>query len=441
MFFNKRYKAEIEGLKNRLAVLEQVKEGLDTDMITISLDASGVITSVSHPFETELLYSPSEVIGKHLNDLVPADVRNDPHHLRVADAFRRGDYFAGALRLKRRDGEEVWLRTLLIPVKDLNGKVQSFTLYSSNLTRTIETSREHESLINALLRSTAVIEFNLEGVVLNANDRFLQSMGYRLEQVKGKHHSIFCTPEEVKSDEYRRFWDRLRHGEFVVARFKRVDSKGNDVWLEASYNPITDPNGKLYKVVKFATVVTDQVDREREISTAANIAFGTSQQTDSSAQRGRNVISNTVSTMQQLADSMQEAANGIGALDQQSQLIGTILQTISAIAGQTNLLALNAAIEAARAGEQGRGFAVVADEVRQLASRTTEATAEIASVVHQNQELASKAVAVISQSKDQAGKALILANDADAVIVEIQDGAQRVVKAVSQFAGQLSTAA
>ena len=436
--FTKRYKDEIADLKERLAAMEQVKDSLDTDMITILLDASGHITSVSAPFEADLQYRNSEVAGKHINDLVPAAVRNDPHHQRIKDALTRAEHYTGVLRLQRKDGEEVWLRTLLLPVKDSLGKLRSFALYSSNLTRTIETSREHESLINALLRSTAVIEFSLDGTVLTANDRFLQSMGYRLDQVKGKHHRIFCTPEEVKSEAYEQFWGRLRKGEFVVARFRRVDAHGKDVWLEASYNPITDPNGKLYKVVKFATVITDQVNREIEVAEAANIAYGTSQQTDSSAQGGRAVIRNTVDVMRKLSGSMQEAADGIGALDQQSQVISTIIKTISAIAEQTNLLALNAAIEAARAGEQGRGFAVVADEVRQLASRTAVATQEIAGVVKKNQDLASKAVSVIGHSRGQAEQALGLASDADAVIVEIQDGAQKVVKAVSQFASQLA---
>jgi methyl-accepting chemotaxis protein len=262
-------------------------------------------------------------------------------------------------------------------------------------------------------------------------------MGYRLEQIKGKHHRMFCEREENESPAYREFWASLNRGEYIAERFKRIDAHGQIVWLEASYNPVLNAYGKLYKVIKFATVITDQVNREMAVADAATIAYDTSQHTDLSAQRGAQVVQQTVEVMHRIAQQMQEASDGIEALDKQSQLIGAILKTISGIADQTNLLALNAAIEAARAGDQGRGFAVVADEVRQLAARTSKAAEEIVGVVQKNQDLAQTAVHSMSASRDQAEQGLEFANQAGAVIVEIQDGAQRVVSAVGQFASQL----
>ncbi|WP_412072331.1 methyl-accepting chemotaxis protein [Pseudomonas fluorescens] len=186
-------------------------------------------------------------------------------------------------------------------------------------------------------------------------------------------------------------------------------------------------------------MITDQVSQENAVAEAANIAYTTSQQTDQSAQRGTAVVTQAVGVMRDLARHMQTAGDGIEALNEQSLVIGTIVKTISGIAEQTNLLALNAAIEAARAGEQGRGFAVVADEVRQLASRTSQATDEIVGVVRQNQEMARNAVALMTDGKLQAEQGLALAAEAGTVIVEIQDGAQKVVNAVGQFANQLAT--
>ncbi|ERH49357.1 chemotaxis protein [Ectopseudomonas chengduensis] len=435
--FATRLKQELQALREELSSIEQVRTSLDEEMLALYLDAQGRIDSVNANFEKEMLYRADQLRGRPLLALIPEHVRNLDFHHRVRHALERGEHLAGVIRLKRGNGEEAWLRSILQPLRDSQGKVQRFSIYASDLTRTIETSREHENLISALQRSTAVIEFNLNGEVLTANQRFLDSMGYSLTQIQGKHHRIFCDASEANSPQYQRFWEQLRRGEFATGRFRRLDSHGREVWLEASYNPITDAHDNLYKVVKFATVITDQVNREAAIAEAANIAFETSKGTDDSAKNGASVVQQMLDTMRELSSRMQEAAQGIEALDKQSQLIGAIVKNISSIADQTNLLALNAAIEAARAGEQGRGFAVVADEVRQLASRTSSATEEITQVVGQNQQLAERAVELIDRGKTQAELGLELSAQAGQVITEIQDGAKLVVNAVERFATQL----
>ena len=416
-----------------------MKESLESEMLCLTLDPEGRVEWANANFLQELAYSLGEIVGRAIEDLVPAHVRQDEFQLRFKHALARGEHFAGAVRLMRGNGKEAWLRSIVQPVRSSEGRIKQFSIFSSDLTRTIESSREHENLITALMRSTALIEFDLEGHVLTANDRFLGAMGYSLAQIEGKHHRMFCEPQEYNSAEYQQFWKRLNAGEFVAARFKRVDSHGRLVWLEATYNPVLDANERLYKVVKFATVITDQVNREQAVAEAANIAYSTSLQTDDSAQRGTTVVTQAVDVMRDLAQHMQQAGEGIEALNAQSQVIGSIVKTISGIAEQTNLLALNAAIEAARAGEQGRGFAVVADEVRQLASRTSKATEEIVGVVRQNQDMARDAVALMADGRAQAEQGLALAAEAGTVIVEIQDGAQKVVSAVGQFANQLSS--
>lgn len=435
--FNNKLKQEIRQLREDLMSIEQVKSSLDSEMLVLQLDPQGRIEMVNGNFESEMLYRAEQLLGRNIEDIVPAHVKSLDFYQRMKSAITRGEHLNGAFRLLRGNGQEAWLRSILQPVKNSEGLIKYFTLHSSDLTRTIETSREHESLIKALMRSTAVIEFDLDGTILTANDRFLATVGYRLEQIRGKHHRMFCEPEEVNSAGYQAFWDKLRRGEYVAERFKRIDAHGRVIWLEASYNPIFDAHDVLYKVVKFATVITDQVNQEQAVAEAADVAYNTSLGTDVSAQKATDVVTQTVSVMRGLEASMQEAAEGIQALDTQSRVIGSIIKTISDIAGQTNLLALNAAIEAARAGEQGRGFAVVADEVRQLASRTSTATEEIARVVKQNEQLAQAAVAIIDTSKRQAEQGLALADETGSVIVEIQDGAKRVVDVVGQFSSRL----
>jgi len=435
--FNSKLKQEIRQLREDLMSVEQVKSSLDSEMLVLQLDPQGRIEMVNGNFESEMLYRSDQLLGRNIEDIVPAHVKSLDFYQRMKSAISRGEHLNGAFRLLRGNGQEAWLRSILQPVKNSEGRIKYFTLHSSDLTRTIETSREHESLIKALMRSTAVIEFDLDGTILTANERFLATVGYRLEQIRGKHHRMFCEPEEVHSAGYQAFWDKLRRGEYVAERFKRIDAHGRVIWLEASYNPIFDAHDVLYKVVKFATVITDQVNQEQAVAQAADVAYSTSLGTDVSARKATEVVTQTVSVMRGLEASMQEAAEGIQALDTQSRVIGSIIKTISDIAGQTNLLALNAAIEAARAGEQGRGFAVVADEVRQLASRTSTATEEIARVVKQNEQLAQAAVEIIDTSKRQAEQGLALADETGNVIVEIQDGAKRVVDVVRQFSSRL----
>ena len=435
--FNTRLKKELQAQQAELSIYKQMEKGMDAQMLSVILDASFRITYANENFLKTLGYTSERLVGRGLDEIVPAYVKQLDCYRNLRAAIDTGESIVDNYRFLRQDGSLAWVRAIWYPIMDDAGELSLIRFFGTDITPAIELATENAGFIQALLRSTAVIEFDLGGHVLTANDQFLRGMGYNLAQIKGKHHSLFCDPQETSSNQYKEFWATLNRGEFVASRFKRVDSSGRVVWLEATYNPVHDTQGKLYKVVKFATVVTDQVDREAEVADAAGIAFEISQQTDLSAQRGASVVQETVQTMRQISEEMQSASEGIEALGKQSLLISSIVQTIGGIAQQTNLLALNAAIEAARAGEQGRGFAVVADEVRQLAGRTSAATEEIVSVVQQNQALVDEAVRGMANSRNQAEQGLGLANDAGAVIVEIQEGAKQVVSAVGRFANQL----
>jgi methyl-accepting chemotaxis protein len=435
--FNNRLKKEFLAQQAELSMYRQMQKGIDAQMLSLTLDVNYCIVHANANFLRMLGYSGQQLEGRSMDQMVPAYVKQLDCYRNLRVSVQKGESVLDNYRFLRADGTLAWIRAMWQPVLDQSGKLLSIQCYGTDITQTVEVAAENSAFIQALLRSTAVIEFDLGGHVLTANDQFLRGMGYSLAQIKGKHHSLFCDPHEAASPQYKEFWATLNRGEFVASRFKRIDAHGRVVWLEATYNPVHDAQGKLYKVAKFATVITEQVAREEEVSQAAGVAFEISQQTDISAQRGADVVQNTVQTMRKISDEMQSASSGIEALGKQSLLISSIVQTIGGIAQQTNLLALNAAIEAARAGEQGRGFAVVADEVRQLAGRTSAATEEIVSVVQQNQALADEAVRGMANSRAQAEQGLALANEAGAVIVEIQDGARQVVGAVGRFANQL----
>lgn len=207
----------------------------------------------------------------------------------------------------------------------------------------------------ALNRSQAVVEFTLDGIVITANANFLALMGYRLDEIVGQHHSIFCPPAYAESQAYAAFWQKLGTGSFDAGSYARIARDGREVWLQATYNPVLDGRGNPLKVVKIATDITRQVRQERE----ARHRLADSHRLQLDLEQQQNALEKT---MDQLSD---------------------IVSTIRGIAAQTNMLALNATIEAARAGDAGRGFAVVAGEVKKLADDTRVATERAAAMMQQ----------------------------------------------------------
>ena len=435
--FNRRLKNELEDQRKELAMLRQLASQMDRGMLSITLNSDFCISAVNQSFADVLGYQREQLLGRPMSEIVPAYVPKLACFRDFNQAVAKLAPISDDYRYLRADDSLAWLRISWLPIQNEDGKLSHVQGYGRDVTKTIEGKKKSEAFIDALIRSTAVIQFNLDGTVITANEQFQDAMGYRLEQIAGKHHRIFCTPEEIESSEYTAFWKKLNNGEYVAGRFKRVDSRGQEVWLEATYNPVYDAEDNLSKVVKFASVVTDQVEREAQVREGASVAYDVSQQTDVSAQKGSAVVQKTVETMQQIARQMQGTSESIEALGKQSLQINAIVQTIGGIAEQTNLLALNAAIEAARAGEQGRGFAVVADEVRNLAARTSKATEEIVRVVEKNQTLSDEVMRQMSSTREEAEQGLELANQSGAVIVEIREGAKQVVNAVERFANEL----
>lgn len=435
--FGSTSKKQLQALQAEVLALRTAQHSVADEMLQLTVDRTLKITALNENFARFIGAESSALLGTSFGSLTPSYVKDLPCFKNFMSAMSNGTGVTDEYRFISANGRLVWMRAAWCPTKDERGHVTHMTCYGTDVTLAVDKARENEEFIQALLRSTAVIEFDLSGKIITANGNFLGAVGYNLKDIVGKHHSIFCEPSHSSSPEYKAFWAQLNEGQFIADRFKRVNSAGRVIWLEASYNPVHDTRGKLYKIVKFATDITHQVQQEEEVSTAANTAYEISQHTDVAANRGAQVVQDTVSTMNRIVDQISSASDGVEALGRQSHLISSIVQTIDGIARQTNLLALNAAIEAARAGEQGRGFAVVADEVRQLAGRTSAATEEIVSVVEKNQHLVNDAVANMGESRSQAEQGLTLAQQAGNVIVEIQSGAREVVGAVERFAKHL----
>jgi len=433
-FHRKSDLVEIQRTRQALSGTQAKLAAISRSMAMIEFAPDGTILDANERFCQAMGYSADELRGKHHRLFCEPGYAQTAEYQQLWRELGQGKAISGTFERLDKAGREVWLEASYMPVLDEQRQVTSVIKVAADISQRVVQEHESESLLKAIGRSMAVIEFTPQGRVIKANQNFLDTMGYRLDEVVGRHHGLFCLPQERESAEYREFWASLNRGEYHSHRFERINKQGQMVYLEASYNPIFDSKGRLYKVVKFASDITRQVCTQQ---TAADAAHASSMQTDACARKGTEVVQQTVQVIEQISHELNEAARSIDAVSKQSDVIGQIVLTIRGIADQTNLLALNAAIEAARAGDHGRGFAVVADEVRNLAARTSKATLEIVDVVRQNHDLSLLAVASMQSSLTRTGHGVALANEAGTVIMEIQQGSRHVVDAISQISSTL----
>ncbi|BDS29711.1 methyl-accepting chemotaxis protein [Aeromonas caviae] len=426
--FNQKLKAQLQACQTRLDEEQGIIEAIKAGAATVIFSPEGIIQEASTPFLALMGYGAAELIGQPHSQLCPRAWGESGDYRQFWRRLAQGEVQSGTFERVNRQGETRWLEATYFPVKH-QGRVTRVLKIASDVTEQHQRLGRLEALTEALDRSRAMIEFTPSGDILHANANFLSVMGYTLSEIAGRHHRIFC--DEAFLREQPRFWEELARGQFKSGLFMRHNSRGQAVWLEATYNPIRDGSGKVVRVVKFASDITARIEQNHATREAARLAHSTAQETLHSAEEGAGLLRAVVQTSSLIASQVDEAIALIGQLNEQSRSIEAIVSTISAIADQTNLLALNAAIEAARAGEQGRGFAVVADEVRQLAARTSLSTDEIARVVQKNRELTARVtddMAGVAGSAEL-GKQQIAG--VDKLMSEIHQEADRVSQTVS----------
>ena len=414
----------------RVAGLDAFEQAIQSQAPYIQFTPDGIVTFVNDRFLAIVGYGRDEVLGQHHSTLCfPDDVKTRDYEALWQD-LRKGTFRSGRFIRQAKSGQAVWLEATYFPIV-VEGKVVRVAKVASDVTQQQSSLERSQALLAALDKSLAVIDFEPDGTVITANQNFLHCFGYRLEEVAGQHHRLFCDDDFYR--QHPHFWRDLGAGTIQSGLFMRLGHQGQKIWLEATYNPIFNHEGKVVKIIKLASDITERVEQALSVREAAKKACAIASETVASADKGREVIDKVLDTSRHINSSVSEVTQQIERLNQQSRSIESIISTISGIADQTNLLALNAAIEAARAGEQGRGFAVVADEVRQLAARTSSSTNEIVSVIKLNSQITSTITQTVSVVSDKAMAGQEQANIVSAVIKEIIEDANSVSDTVKNL--------
>ncbi len=453
-------------------------EAIGKSQAVIEFELDGTIITANQNFLAAVGYTLDEIKGQHHRMFVEPDFAASPAYAQLWQALGRGDYQAGEYKRLGKGGREIWIQASYNPIFDPSGNPFKVVKFATDITEQKLRNADFEGQIEAISKSQAVIEFELDGTIITANQNFLAAVGYTLDEIKGQHHRMFAEPDFAASPAYAQLWQALGRGEYQAGEYKRLGKGGREIWIQASYNPIFDPSGNPFKVVKFATDITEQKTKDDEarrintemannVASVVDVVASASAEMQSSAEAmqataetattrteavataaeelsssiaeiGRQV-SHSAGVAGSAVEESQRASQQIDGLAEAAQKIGQVVDIIQDIASQTHLLALNATIEAARAGDAGKGFAVVASEVKSLASQTASATEDISTQVAEIQGATKSAV----DSNEAITKTITEINEVASAIasaVEEQDAATQEVSSnitqVTEAAGE-----
>ncbi|KKB78416.1 chemotaxis protein [Devosia soli] len=456
------------GQNASLRDLEARCAAISRSQAVIEFDLDGTIITANQNFLDAMGYGLEEIAGKHHAMFCDRDHAASEDYKAFWAGLRSGSFQSGAYRRFAKGGREVWIQASYNPVFDKRGKPIKVIKFATDITQQMTLSADHAAQINAISRVQAVIAFKLDGTVIEANENFLSTVGYRLDEIVGRHHAMFCDPHYAASGDYKNFWTRLRAGEYVSAEFQRFGKGGKEVWIQASYNPIFDASGKVVKVIKFATDISERKRAEGIIAllteSLARMANGdlggridsifTGQYEDLRKAFNRSltqleeIVSGLNSASQSLRTATSEILAGANDLSQRTtRQAATIEETSAAVEQLASTVAENAkraatASETARnlAQDATRGGAVMHDATNAMAAIEA-SSAKISNIIGLIDDIAFQTNLLALNASVEAARAGDAGKGFAVVAVEVRRLAQSAAQASADVKALIETSA
>ncbi|WP_298922267.1 methyl-accepting chemotaxis protein [uncultured Roseobacter sp.] len=409
-----KFAIDVTSAKHKAADAAGQLDAISKSQAVIEFDLQGIILTANDNFLSALGYEIDEIKGQHHRMFVENEHAASEEYRSFWADLAAGEFKSGEFMRIRKDGKEVWIQATYNPIFDANGKPEKVVKFASDITQRKLATADANGQLAAISKSQAVIEFDLEGKVLVANENFLSALGYTLDEVVGRHHRMFVEPEEAKSEEYTAFWKDLSEGNFHSAEYKRLAKDGKEVWIQASYNPIFDPNGRPYKVVKYATEITDR--KQAMVAMVEGL---------SALAEGDLTVRLPDSLIGEFAEPRIAFNNTLGRLD---ELVRGILKSSQAIADETGAIASNSTDLASRGERQ-------AAALEETSAAMEEITAAVKSTTS-NAKTAADAVDVAANKAESGGKIVTQAVDAMARIEASTQEISKIIEVIDGIAFQ-----
>jgi methyl-accepting chemotaxis protein len=400
------WKMKDSDLEGQIAAISRAQA-----VIEVALD--GKVLAANENFLKALGYRLDEILGQHYGMFVDPDYRQGATYRQFWDKLSRGEHHDGQHKWVAQDGKEIWIQANSNPILDLNGKPFKIVQYIMDITAWKVQDADFMGQLAAISKAQAVIEFTLDGKVVTANDNFLNLFGYQLEEIRGQHHRIFVDPAVRQSAEYRLFWEKLGRGEHDAGEYKRIAKGGGEVWIRASYNPILDMNGKPFKVVKYATEITEQILASQALELAV-------QQTRDAVKAAKeNDLSKRIPAEGKTGD-IEALCTGVnGLLDSMSAIVTNVIDSVELIGSAASEIAMGNTDLSQRTEEQASSL-----------EETAASLEELTTTVKQNADNAQQANKLASSASEVAAKGGIAVSEVVRTMQEITQASRKIAEII-----------